>query len=544
MGRIQTQAIYFTCMFAVYNIFNNVIFQENLFTWLTDKNARDQYAIRYYDTVEVGWNDTMSKFESVAERKDWVADKKEERMLWSPLGSYLVTWTKKAITLWGGEEFDNQGTFQLKNVHSMDFSPKERYLITATDEKSNNVIIWDTKTMTAQKEFTVPLSVFETHGEWPMFKWSPDEKYYARRISSGIQVYEAATHKMKLIEATGCQEFSWSPTDNIIAYWVPGKDPVPAKVALIEYPSMKTLTFKNVFNVSKVALFWNKSGNYLAAQVDRKGVKKADITNFELFRMRQKNIPVETIEVSEAITEFAWEPYGDMFIIIHSNDAHDKNISFYVMKNDSAKKLKTLEKRPIDRVFWSSQGRFVVMTNTHSITGVLEFWDAHDIEMIGYGEHFMMTDLQWDPSGRYVCSSVSHYARPNENGFTVWNMLGRMIHSARNERFWQFYWRPRPPTLLSKQQEKKILQSLSEKKKQFQDEERVAVQKAQEEIQNQRKQAWQEFMDFKARLQKEYDEDKAARAALRGEPLEEQPLQTEVYFEEELVEEKEEELTE
>ena len=35
------------------------------------------------------------------------------------------------------------------------------------------------------------------------------------------------------------RDFSWSPTDNKIAYWVPGRDSIPAKITIIEIPSRK-----------------------------------------------------------------------------------------------------------------------------------------------------------------------------------------------------------------------------------------------------------------------------------------------------------------
>ncbi len=52
----------------------------------------------------------------------------------------------------------------------------------------------------------------------------------------------------------------------------------------------------------------------------------------------------------------------------------------------------------------------------------LEFWDtdfhsetAHQgewgssVQLLGSGEHFGMTDIEWDPSGRYLCTSASSW---------------------------------------------------------------------------------------------------------------------------------------
>jgi uncharacterized protein with WD repeat len=40
----------------------------------------------------------------------------------------------------------------------------------------------------------------------------------------------------KSIKIPGIRDFSWSPTDNIIAFWVPEDKDVPARVTLMEIP--------------------------------------------------------------------------------------------------------------------------------------------------------------------------------------------------------------------------------------------------------------------------------------------------------------------
>ena len=36
------------------------------------------------------------------------------------------------------------------------------------------------------------------------------------------------------------------------------------------------------------------------------------------------------------------------------------------------------------------------------MNGVLEFIDTADFTSMNSGEHFMATDIEWDPTGRYV----------------------------------------------------------------------------------------------------------------------------------------------
>ena len=39
--------------------------------------------------------------------------------------------------------------------------------------------------------------------------------------------------------------------------------------------------------------------------------------------------------------------------------------------------------------------------------GHLEFYDTNDMSMMNAADHQSATDLEWDPTGRYVVTSVS-----------------------------------------------------------------------------------------------------------------------------------------
>ena len=47
------------------------------------------------------------------------------------------------------------------------------------------------------------------------------------------------------------------------------------------------------------------------------------------------------------------------------------------------------------------------------MNGVLEFIDTSDFTTMNSGEHFMATDIEWDPTGRYVL--IIHFQNPNFN---------------------------------------------------------------------------------------------------------------------------------
>jgi len=49
-----------------------------------------------------------------------------------------------------------------------------------------------------------------------------------------------------------------------------------------------------------------------------------------------------------------------------------------------------------------------------------------------------------------------------ENGYAIWDFRGQELMKQILDRFKQFIWRPRPPTLLTKEQQKKIRRNLRE----------------------------------------------------------------------------------
>jgi translation initiation factor 3 subunit B len=116
----------------------------------------------------------------------------ETLVRWSPLGTYLATFHAKGIALWGGEKFQQIVRFSHPGVQFIDFSPCEKYLVSfspladsrATDEPQA-IIIWDVLSGLKRRAFNADKSQ-----ALPIFKWSHDDKYFARMGIDMLSVYE------------------------------------------------------------------------------------------------------------------------------------------------------------------------------------------------------------------------------------------------------------------------------------------------------------------------------------------------------------------
>ena len=344
----------------------------------------------------------------------------ETYVKWSPLGTYLATFHTRGIALWGGDDFHQITKFSHPDVEFIEFSPCEKYIVTFSPKSSNAtedptaIIVWDCRTGAKKRAFHS-----ETPIVWPVFQWSHDDKFFARMNQDGVlSVYETPGFGLldkKSIKIEGLKGFSWSPKDNIIGYFVGEAKDVPARVVLLEIPSRKELRVKNLFNVADCKMHWQKSGDYLCVKVDRykkllenKDIKYAGMYhNFEIFHMNEKQIPVDTVKIEETVHAFSWEPVGSKFGVIHG-DSQSLNVSFYGLKKGTEPEiLKKYERKTANHIFWAPTGQFVVLAGLRSMNGVLEFVDTSDFTSMGTGEHFMCTDVEWDPTGRCVISLTS-----------------------------------------------------------------------------------------------------------------------------------------
>ncbi len=312
-----------------------------------------------------------------------------------------------------------------------------------------------------------------------MFKWAggADDKYFAKIGKNAVSIYETPDMSLldkKSLKLEGVTDFAWSPAEALLAVYQPETNAgnTPARVSLWAIPARKELRQKQLFNVSDAKMYWHPQGDYLCVRVDRfTKTKKTTYTGFELFRIKEKDYPMEVLELenkTEKIIAFAWEPSGHRFCVIHGEGARP-DVSFYTMRADGGSKLKhlaTLKGKSANAIFWSPAGRHLVLAGLKGLNGQLEFFSADEMETLATAEHFMCTDVDWDPTGRFVATSVTA-VHAMENGFNVWSFNGQLLYRLPRDRFFQFLWRPRPPSLLSAEQEREIAGNLKKYSKRY-----------------------------------------------------------------------------
>ena len=88
----------------------------------------------------------------------------------------------------------------------------------------------------------------------------------------------------------------------------------------------------------------------------------------------------------------------------------------------------------------------------------------------------------------------SHFPPTNQ----VWAFNGRPLYNAAKECFYQFLWRPRPPTLLTPEQEKAIERNLKKYARSYEEEDAALLHEADAEIVAERKAAMEAWRSWRA----------------------------------------------
>ncbi|WFD31262.1 Translation initiation factor 3 subunit b [Malassezia sp. CBS 17886] len=520
----------------------------HLRSWLADAAGRDQLVLCRADDVQIAWHMRNVQPELAHNRT------------WSPLGTYLTTFHMQGIALWGGQGWERIMRYPHPGVRLVDFSPDEKYMVTwapepiqvpdnapqgpqffAPEDEGNRVAVWETRTGHLLRTFPIqqeeaaaadgaPAKSFS----WPFLKWSGDSRYCAKVTpGKGLSVYTLPSMGLldqKSIKVDGVVDFEWcplgdkdrealelwndgkntalpkgfkKPRENMLVYWQPEVQNQPARVTVLGVPSREILRSKNLFNVADCKLHWHPQGDYLCVKVDRQTkTKKTVFCNFELFRMREKDFPVEVVELKDPVLAFAWEPQGSHFAVISSNDQNLGLVVpsltvktqlnfFHLHQRGNFRLLKAFDGKTCNALFWSPRGRHLLAATLGSSQKFdLEWYDVdlnsdarhhagnpeivEEVRHIGTGEHYSITDVEWDPSGRYVTTSASSWRHNMEHGYAVWDFRGNELQKHVLEHFKQILWRPRPRTLLSKEDQKRVRRNLRDFAHVFDEEDQAA----------------------------------------------------------------------
>ena len=95
-----------------------------------------------------------------------------------------------------------------------------------------------------------------------------------------------------------------------------------------------------------------------------------------------------------------------------------------------------------------------------------------------------------------------------ENGYHLYDFKGELLREEHIEKFKQLSWRPRPPTLLSRDEQKLIRKNLREYSKDFEEQDRIEEDKEKGAIVEERRRILSEWLAWREKEEEELKEER------------------------------------
>ena len=95
-----------------------------------------------------------------------------------------------------------------------------------------------------------------------------------------------------------------------------------------------------------------------------------------------------------------------------------------------------------------------------------------------------------------------------ENGYHLYDFKGELLREEHLEKFKQLSWRPRPPTLLSRDEQKTIRKNLREYSKDFEEQDRIEEDKEKGAIVEERRRILSEWLAWREREEEDLKEER------------------------------------
>ena len=96
-----------------------------------------------------------------------------------------------------------------------------------------------------------------------------------------------------------------------------------------------------------------------------------------------------------------------------------------------------------------------------------------------------------------------------ENGYNIYDFRGEVLREDRVEKFKQLSWRPRPATLLTKEEQKTVRKNLREYSRVFEQEDAERINSADVAVVEQRRRMLDEWLSWREATSEEVTEDRA-----------------------------------
>ena len=137
--------------------------------------------------------------------------------------------------------------------------------------------------------------------------WSPDERYFALAENGMLTIWDFPSwQEFQTPIPRIHSSMAWSPNRPQLALWVPPDEKHPAEIRIFNARTHETEATAPVLNASNILFAWSPCGSYLLALCQLTLKKGKTGTTILVFRVRERDIPVDRFEIKEKVYAFEW----------------------------------------------------------------------------------------------------------------------------------------------------------------------------------------------------------------------------------------------
>eukprot|EP01041_Mallomonas_annulata_P004104 gene4104-8160_t len=339
---------------------------------------------------------------------------------WSPLGKYVVTWSRPSKT-------------------------------SGAETSEGNLRVWKLSS------FSMVVAYNQRQYRKEIMQWSSDESMCFRIVSNEIHILDGQDLSrgiLNKIHHKGLVQFKIAnSTPVMVAVFNPEAGGNPARCTLyscrsVTDPVLGPISSRTMFAASEASLLWNKQGTALVvhtqSDVDSSNLSYYGATGLFLLTADGAVSAVVSQSKEGPIHDVKWSPVGDTFVVAAGH--MPCNCTQYNAKGEGVYEFGSAHRNTVS---WSPHGRFLCLAGFGNLAGEMDFYDTKKKNRkIGSNSAHCTVSFGWSPCSRYFMAATLAPRMNVDNGFKLFTCEGiGPVFELKKDFCFDAVWRPSPAAL-------------------------------------------------------------------------------------------------
>ncbi|CDK29078.1 unnamed protein product [Kuraishia capsulata CBS 1993] len=418
--------------------------------------ATTQFYCRQPKSIELinGQPQFDSKFETTTEKPDCKASQ------YSPSGKIFAFSEPQSVVLVDVNTGAIVKKIEVQDVFDLLFSPLGSYLCTWSKPIKNEFGNWNdnVKIWRIPKEDPTDVKLITEYSSKNQTGWSPqftgEETLMTKVLNqSEIGFYKLGADTIKLdkpvdtlsVKEIGkIQSFNVSPGKNpSVAIFIPEQKGQPASIRVYSVTNFKKpVSQKQFFKGERCQFTWNALGTSLLAlvstDVDSSNKSYYGETTLYLLGIAGSFDQRITLNKEGPIHDLAWSPTGREFGVVYGY--MPAKTTFFDSRGDS---IFSFPEDSRNTILFSPHAKYVLVAGFGNLQGTVDIYDRQDkFAKITSFQASNTSVCKWSPDGRYILTATTSPRLRVDNGVKIWHASGKLCYVKEHTELVSVNWLP------------------------------------------------------------------------------------------------------